>query len=129
MRGRESLARLPPDSKAPSAEGKALQTLTGAETLLQLETGRPRTDLAIAVLRACTFFIFVSGSLAAPGLNSVLAGLTLAMAIMRNEFPVVRTIILAWNRDSRTNVHADSAPVAGELGSEHMLYCDSVAGP
>jgi len=106
--------------------GKALQTVTGEETLLQRETGRLVRVLAITVLGLCTLLIFVYGITRGAWLDGVLAGLTLAMAIMPNELPVVLTIFLAlgaW-RLSRTNVLARSAPVVETLGSATVLCVD-----
>ena len=106
--------------------GKALQTVTGEETLLQRETGRLVRVLAIAVLGLCTLLILVYGITRGAWLDGVLAGLTLAMAIMPNELPVVLTIFLAlgaW-RLSRTNVLARSAPVVETLGSATVLCVD-----
>ncbi len=75
--------------------GKALQTVTSEETLLQRETGRLVRVLAITVLGLCALLIFVYGITRGTWLDGVLAGLTLAMAIMPNELPVVLTIFLA----------------------------------
>ena len=106
--------------------GKALQTVTGEETLLQRETGRLVRVLAIAVFGLCTLLILIYGITRGAWLDGVLAGLTLAMAIMPNELPVVLTIFLAlgaW-RLSRTNVLARSAPVVETLGSATVLCVD-----
>ena len=106
--------------------GKALQTVTSEETLLQRETGRLVRVLAITVLGLCALLIFVYGITRGTWLDGVLAGLTLAMAIMPNELPVVLTIFLAlgaW-RLSRTNVLARSAPVVETLGSATVLCVD-----
>jgi Ca2+-transporting ATPase len=106
--------------------GKALQTVTGEVTLLQRETGRLVRVLAIAVLGLCTLLILIYGITRGAWLDGVLAGLTLAMAIMPNELPVVLTIFLAlgaW-RLSRANVLARSAPVVETLGSATVLCVD-----
>ena len=106
--------------------GKALLTVTGEETLLQRETGRLVRVLAIAVLGLCALLILIYGITRGAWLDGVLAGLTLAMAIMPNELPVVLTIFLAlgaW-RLSRTNVLARSAPVVETLGSATVLCVD-----
>jgi Ca2+-transporting ATPase len=106
--------------------GKALQAVTGEETLLQRETGRLVRILATAVLGLCTLLILVYGITRGAWLDGVLAGLTLAMAVMPNELPVVLTIFLAlgaW-RLSRTQVLARSAPVVETLGSATVLCVD-----
>ncbi len=106
--------------------GKALQTVMGEQTLLQRETGRLVRILAITVLGLCILLILIYGVTRGAWLNGVLAGLTLAMAVMPNELPVVLTIFLAlgaW-RLSRTNVLARSAPVVETLGSATVLCVD-----
>ncbi|HTY20793.1 MAG TPA: cation-transporting P-type ATPase, partial [Geobacteraceae bacterium] len=74
--------------------GKALAGLTSEETLLQLETGRLVQLLAVAVLGLCAFLVLIYGIARGHWLEGVLAGLTLAMAVMPNELPVVMTIFL-----------------------------------
>jgi len=106
--------------------GKALQAVTAEATLLQRETGRLVRVLAAAVLGLCALLILVYGITRGAWLEGVLAGLTLAMAVMPNELPVVLTIFLAlgaW-RLSRTQVLARSAPVVETLGSATVLCVD-----
>jgi Ca2+-transporting ATPase len=106
--------------------GKALQTVTSEQTLLQRETGRLVRVLATAVFGLCALLILVYGITRGAWLDGVLAGLTLAMAVMPNELPVVLTIFLAlgaW-RLSRTQVLARSAPVVETLGSATVLCVD-----
>jgi P-type Ca2+ transporter type 2C len=106
--------------------GKALQTVTAEPTALQRETGRLVKILAVAVLGLCALLILVYGITRGAWLEGVLAGLTLAMAVMPNELPVVLTIFLAlgaW-RLSRTQVLARSAPVVETLGSATVLCVD-----
>ncbi|NVN99959.1 MAG: cation-translocating P-type ATPase [Geobacteraceae bacterium] len=106
--------------------GKALQTVTSEETLLQRETGRLVKVLAIAVIGLCALLILAYGITRGAWIDGVLAGLTLAMAVMPNELPVVLTIFLAlgaW-RLSRVHVLARSAPVVETLGSATVLCVD-----
>ncbi|MEI6207350.1 MAG: cation-translocating P-type ATPase [Desulfuromonadales bacterium] len=106
--------------------GKALQTVTSEETLLQRETGRLVRILASAVLGLCALLVLGYGITRGAWLDGVLAGLTLAMAVMPNELPVVLTIFLAlgaW-RLSRVQVLARSAPVVETLGSATVLCVD-----
>jgi Ca2+-transporting ATPase len=106
--------------------GKALQTVSAEPTALQRETGQLVKVLAIAVLGLCALLILVYGIARGAWLEGVLAGLTLAMAVMPNELPVVLTIFLAlgaW-RLSRTQVLARSAPVVETLGSATVLCVD-----
>lgn len=106
--------------------GKALQTVSGEETLLQRETGRLVRVLAITVLGLCTFLILIYGIIRGAWLDGVLSGLTLAMAVMPNELPVVLTIFLAlgaW-RLSRNSVLARRSAVVETLGSATVLCVD-----
>jgi P-type Ca2+ transporter type 2C len=106
--------------------GKALQTVSAEPTSLQRETGRLVKVLAIAVLGLCALLILAYGITRGAWLEGVLAGLTLAMAVMPNELPVVLTIFLAlgaW-RLSRVQVLARSAPVVETLGSATVLCVD-----
>jgi Ca2+-transporting ATPase len=106
--------------------GKALQGVTGEETLLQRETGRLVRLLAVTVLGLCAILVLIYGIARGHWLEGVLAGLTLAMAVMPNELPVVMTIFLAlgaW-RLSRTQVLARNAPIVEMLGSATVLCVD-----
>ena len=106
--------------------GRALQSVTSEETMLQRETGRLVRILAMTVLGLCALLILVYGLTRGQWLDGVLAGLTLAMAVMPNELPVVLTIFLAlgaW-RLSRTQVLTRSAPVVETLGSATVLCVD-----
>ena len=106
--------------------GKALQTLEPEGTLLQKETGKLVRNLAIA--GACLFVIVVVayGLTRGDWLNGFLAGITLAMAILPEEFPVVLTIFLAlgaW-RISQKNVLTRRMPAIETLGSATVLCVD-----
>jgi Ca2+-transporting ATPase len=106
--------------------GKELGTVQTEATLLQRETGRLVRVLALAVLVLCLALFLTYGFSRSHWLEGVLAGLTLAMAIMPNELPVVLTIFLAlgaW-RLSRHKVLTRSAPVVETLGSATVLCVD-----
>ncbi len=106
--------------------GKALGEVSGEETLLQRETGRLVRLLAVAVLGLCAVLVLIYGIARGHWLEGVLAGLTLAMAVMPNELPVVMTIFLAlgaW-RLSRKQVLARNAPIVEMIGSATVLCVD-----
>ncbi|HEX9078108.1 MAG TPA: cation-translocating P-type ATPase, partial [Desulfuromonadaceae bacterium] len=106
--------------------GKALGEVSGEETLLQRETGRLVRLLAVAVLGLCAVLVLIYGIARGHWLDGVLAGLTLAMAVMPNELPVVMTIFLAlgaW-RLSRSQVLARNAPIVEMIGSATVLCVD-----
>lgn len=106
--------------------GIALGSVSSEESLLQKETGRLVRMLAIVVFGLCAILIVTYGLTRGAWLEGVLAGLTLAMAVMPNELPVVLTIFLAlgaW-RLSRTQMLTRRAPVVETLGSATVLCVD-----
>jgi len=106
--------------------GKALQTIESEETLLQKETGRLVRKLAVLGLSLCAVVVIVYGLTRGNWLHGLLAGITLAMATLPEEFPVVLTIFLAlgaW-RISRERVLTRRVPAVETLGSATVLCVD-----
>jgi Ca2+-transporting ATPase len=106
--------------------GKALQEVTPEQTPLQIETARLVRRLAVAGLILCVVIVLVYGMTRDSWMNAFLAGITLAMAILPNEFPVVLTIFLAlgaW-RISRKQVLTRRTPALESLGSATVLCVD-----
>jgi len=106
--------------------GKALQSVDIENTPLQREMGRLVRDLAIFGLSLCVLVVVVFGLTRANWLNAILAGITLAMAILPNEFPVVLAIFMAlgaW-RISRKQVLTRRTPAIEALGSATVLCVD-----
>ncbi|MEI8315248.1 MAG: cation-translocating P-type ATPase [Verrucomicrobiota bacterium] len=106
--------------------GKSLQTVEQEETLLQRETGRLVKKLAVLGLSLCAAVVVIYGLTRGDWLQGVLAGITLAMATLPEEFPVVLTIFLAlgaW-RISRKNVLTRRVPAIETLGSATVLCTD-----
>jgi Ca2+-transporting ATPase len=106
--------------------GKALQHLEPEETRLQLEMAQLIRNLAIVGLIFCVVVVIVYGFTRGDWLKGFLAGITLAMAILPNEFPVVVTIFLAlgaW-RISQNRVLARRVPAIETLGSATVLCVD-----
>ena len=106
--------------------GKALQTVGPEQSLLQKETSQLVRRLAVVAIVLCLVVIGVYGLTRADWLGGVLAGLTLAMAILPNEFPAVLAIFLAlgaW-RISRQGALARRVPVLETLGSATVLCVD-----
>ena len=125
--------------------GRALQTVEAEDTLLQVETGRLVKRLAVAGLSLCALMVVLYGLThmrapdpagAGPGwlqhnpgkawMDGLLAGITLAMATLPEEFPVVLTIFLAMGawRISRQNVLTRRIPAIETLGSATVLCTD-----
>lgn len=106
--------------------GKALQKLESEQTPLQKETGDLVRKLAVLGVALCAVVVVVYGLTRANWFDGFLAGITLAMAILPNEFPVVLTIFLAlgaW-RISQKNVLTRRMPAVETLGSATVLCVD-----
>src|SRR5947209_4171351 len=106
--------------------GKALQTVQIEGTRLQHEVGRLVRRVALLGLSLCAAVVVLYGLSRGDWLHGFLAGITLAMALLPEEFPVVLTIFLAlgaW-RLSRANVLARRAPVIETLGAATVLCVD-----
>jgi Ca2+-transporting ATPase len=106
--------------------GKALEKVKPEKTLLQKETARIVRDFAAIGLVLCAIVIVTYGMTRGNWLQGFLAGVTLAMAILPEEFPVVLTIFLAlgaWHL-SRRRVLTRYVPVIETLGSATVLCVD-----
>ncbi len=114
--------------------GKALQGLETEQTLLQHETNRLVHKLAIIGL-GMSALVAVGYALTHPLdvanrtktiTEGLLAGITLAMAVLPEEFPMVLTIFLAlgaW-RMSRKRVLTRRVPAVEMLGAATVLCVD-----
>lgn len=106
--------------------GKALQTVQVEGTRLQKEIGRLVRNVAIMGLALCVVVVVLYGLTRGNWLHGVLAGITLAMALLPEEFPVVLTIFLAlgaW-RLSKQRVLTRNVPAIESLGSATVLCVD-----
>jgi Ca2+-transporting ATPase len=106
--------------------GKTLQAVRQEDTPLQKETRRLVRGIALLGLALCAAVIVAYGLTRSNWLDGSLAGITLAMAMLPEEFPVVLTIFLAlgaW-RISRSNVLTRHVPVVETLGSATVLCVD-----
>jgi Ca2+-transporting ATPase len=106
--------------------GAALQTLQPERTLLQRDVDKLVRNLAIMGLSAAAIVIVVSGLTRGDWLEATLAGITLAMAMLPEEFPVVLTVFLAlgaW-RVSKSNVLTRRMPAIETLGAATVLCSD-----
>ncbi len=110
--------------------GKALQQVEPEATLLQKETGRLVRIFATVGLSACTLMVvaygLTRGGGAAAWKDGLLAGISLAMATLPEEFPVVLTVFLAlgaW-RISRSRVLTRRMPAVETLGAATVLCVD-----
>ena len=106
--------------------GRALQAVEPEKTLLQRETGRLVRRLVVVGLSLCALVVVVYGLTRGNWLHGLLAGITLAMATLPEEFPVVLTIFLAlgaW-RISKKQVLTRRVPAVETLGSATVLCVD-----
>jgi len=106
--------------------GNALQTVQIEGTQLQREVGRLVRRVAVLGLSLCVIVVVLYGFTRGDWLKGLLAGITLAMAMLPEEFPVVLTIFLAlgaW-RLSKMHVLARHVPVIETLGSATVLCVD-----
>jgi len=106
--------------------GNALQKVKPELTPLQQEMNRLVNRLFGIALSLCVALVVVYGITRGDWLKGFLAGITLAMAILPNEFPVVVTIFLAlgaW-RISQNHVLARRPNAVETLGSATVLCVD-----
>jgi P-type Ca2+ transporter type 2C len=106
--------------------GKVLQSVEPEETLLQKETNRWVYHLALVGLSLCILVIIFYSITRKDWLHGLLAGVTLAMATLPEELPVVLTIFLAlgaW-RISKKQVLTRRMPAIETLGSSTVLCVD-----
>jgi Ca2+-transporting ATPase len=106
--------------------GKALQVLEVESSPLQRQTGKLVRLFAFIGLAMCSAMVLVFGLTRGDWLKGLLAGLTLGMAMLPEEFPVVLTIFLAlgaW-RLSQHNVLTRRIPAVETLGATTALCVD-----
>jgi len=106
--------------------GKALQVLEIEETNLQQQTGKLVRNFALVGLSLCVLVVVVFGLTRGDWVKGFLAGITLAMATLPEEFPVVLTIFLAlgaW-RISQRQVLTRRVPAVEMLGAATALCVD-----
>lgn len=106
--------------------GKMLKPGNPDKSLLQRETGRLVKVIAMLGFIACGVVVLFYGLIRGGWLEGILAGLTLAMAILPEEFPVVLTVFLAlgaW-RISQKQVLTRRSSAVEALGSAMVLCVD-----
>lgn len=106
--------------------GKALESVREEPTKLKKEMGRLVKTLAFIGIILCLIVIGVYTLTRGDLLKGFLAGITLAMAMLPEEFPVVLTIFLAlgaW-RMSRKKVLTRKPAAIETLGSATVLCTD-----
>lgn len=106
--------------------GKALGRVETQKTLLQQEMNRLVRVIGAGAFFLCVLVVAAYGLTRDDWLGGFLAGLSLAMAILPNEFPVVLSIFLAlgaW-RLSKKKVLTRNVPAVENLGAATVLCVD-----
>jgi Ca2+-transporting ATPase len=110
--------------------GKAIQTLEPEQTLLQKETRRLVRYLAVGGMALCAVVVVAYGLTRGGSFEAweggLLAGITMAMATLPEELPVILTIFLAlgaW-RISQSRVLTRRMPAIETLGAATVLCVD-----
>ena len=106
--------------------GASLAQAQPVRTGLERETARIVRIIALGALVLCVAVAMLYVAKRGDPLGAMLAGLTLAMAAVPEEFPVVLTVFLAlgaW-RIARHGVLTRRMPAIETLGSATVLCCD-----
>jgi Ca2+-transporting ATPase len=106
--------------------GKALETIDEEATLLQKEINRLVRYLAFGGVIFCFFIVALYSLTRGDLIKGFLAGLTLSMSILPEEFPVILIIFLtlgAW-RLSKKHVLTRNRPAIETLGAATVLCVD-----
>jgi Ca2+-transporting ATPase len=106
--------------------GKALQAVEPETTRLQAEVNRLAAILASIALSVCVVIVVVYGLTRESWINGLLVGITMAMSLLPEEFPVVLTVFLAlgaW-RISQRRVLTRQGNTIEALGSATVLCVD-----
>ena len=106
--------------------GHALTTLKPEPTPLFREVHRTVRWVALGALLLCGVIAVAYALSRGDWLGGVLAGITLAMGILPEEFPVVLTLFLAMGawRISRANVLTRRMPAVESIGAATVLAVD-----
>src|SRR6185437_16059543 len=106
--------------------GQALQTVSAERTRLQAEVSRLAGILATLGISLCSLIVVAYGLTRGNWIDGLLTGITTAMALLPEEFPVVLTIFLAlgaW-RISQKRVLTRRNNAIEALGSATVLCVD-----
>ena len=106
--------------------GKSLQSITEEETLIKKETSRIVKNVAIGGAVLCIIVIILYGLSRSNWGDGFLAGLSLSMSLLPEEFPVVLLIFLslgAW-RMSKRQVLTRTPAAIEMLGAATVLCVD-----
>lgn len=106
--------------------GKSLEKIKEEDTLLQKETSKIVRSVALVSIALCIAVVIIYTLLKGNLVGGFLAGLTLSMAMLPEEFPVVLVIFLtlgAW-RISKSKVLTRRSAAIETLGAATVLCTD-----
>jgi Ca2+-transporting ATPase len=106
--------------------GRALAETSEERTPLEREVDLAVRRVALAGVALCAVLVVVYGLTRGDWTRGFLAGITLAMAVLPEEFPVVLTVFMAlgaW-RIARSNVLTRRVPAIEALGATTVLCVD-----
>jgi len=106
--------------------GKSLETIKEEDTLLRKETSKIVRTMAVIGLVVCVFVVVFYAFVKNDIMSGFLAGLTLSMAMLPEEFPIVLIIFLtlgAW-RISQKKVLTRRSAAIETLGAATVLCAD-----
>ncbi len=106
--------------------GKALQELDSGTTPLQKEIGKLVRNLAIIGVLLSLLLMVIYSVVRGDWLHGLLSGITLAMSILPEEYPVVLAVFMAMGawRISKHRVLTRRVPTVEALGSTTVLCVD-----
>ncbi|HEU0188917.1 MAG TPA: cation-translocating P-type ATPase [Gallionella sp.] len=106
--------------------GKSLATATPGDSPLKLQTARLVCRLAVLAAMLCLLLVLIHGMTHGRWLEAFLAGISLAMASLPEEFPVILSVFMAlgaW-RISKHNVLTRRLDAIETLGATTVLCTD-----
>lgn len=106
--------------------GRTIESLDTQPTALQIEVRRLVLAFSVGAFLLCGMLVTILGLHRGQWLDAILAGLTLAMAILPEEFPVVLTVFLALGAWRMTRVQVLTRHLAAieALGAATVLCVD-----
>ena len=106
--------------------GKVLQSLGDEATPLQREISRLVRNLALIGMSLSLLLLLIYGLTWGDWMHGLLSGITLAMSILPEEYPVVLAVFMAMGawRISRHRVLTRRVPAVEALGSATVLCVD-----
>jgi len=103
--------------------GTALQTLETKNSNLQMQTGRIVKIFGAVGAVLCVIVVVVFGLTRGQWIQGILAGLSLAMATLPEEFPVVMTISSPLARGGFPNARCSPAGLRPSRCLDRRLFC------